>query len=123
MQAFLLEKGDTYRYATNSMSSGIAHLKQQFGSVYAEPTCSTPLNRYIIDVLHWLINITKHLQAFCEEAARQLGRDTALAFEKKRLAMVGESGVQGVDGKQAKKLMKDYIKFLAPLHARPDFPK
>ena len=111
-------KGRPYNYATRQIKAGIAHIRQSLCSIYNLRLTKTPIQRHIVDILHWIIRVVCGLVEFCDEASRQIGLEN---LELLRNTLVGESAVTGYDGRQSRKLLEEYFVWTKNLKTHPDY--
>ena len=108
-----------FNFEGNQISSGIDHVRQATHSVFNERLTATPVDRFMSDVLHWIINISEGLIEFTDEAALQIGNAKALVLH--RQSLVGDPEVTGYDGRQSQKLMEQFEKWTHFLESHPDY--
>ena len=121
LKAMLEAQPKPFKFATNSIKEGIDHILQLTCSVFNYRLTETPLERYMSDILHWILNIHLGLLKFTDEAAAQLNMTQALNLH--RHALVGDPDVTGYDGRQARKLMEQFESWTQNLSTHPDYPQ
>jgi hypothetical protein len=109
-----------FRFATNQIKAGLAEIRQACFSIYANRLTETPIERTIVDVLHWIINIVKGLVEFCDEASCQVAHKT---LEHLRDKVCGSKSVaSGYDGRQCMKLLEGFEEWVSGLKDHVEYP-
>ena len=118
LKAMLEAQPKIFRFANVSIKDGIDHILQLTCSIFNYRLTKTPVERYISDILHWILNIHLGLLKFTDEAAAQLN----LNLNLQRHILVGDPDMTGYDGRQAQKLMEQFEFWTKNLSTHPDYP-
>jgi hypothetical protein len=119
---------DMNKLGSREPGDELAHIRKACFSMQMVPSALTELERVVMDVLHWTINIFADLLQWATDAAEQCNRlervedhkvDRVRELIAAITAIKGKKPMMGYEGIDSRDLMVRYMEWTEPLSAHP----
>jgi len=120
LRELMNERGETFSFKTNAMSSGFTFIKKTCFSMFYTSLSGTPPERWIPDMLHWFINVIgRDLVDFICDHAEQLEYKLEL-LDRELHWIAGKKVVTGYEGDQSIALCRRYLEWIEAIADHPN---